>query len=418
MKSAFYLCMLLAVLHSVAHCSHEDGHDNHDANSTEHDSKHEGEAMACLKLVPNNADFAFRLYKEITLEEPNKNVFFSPVSISTAFAMLAYAARSTTQTQILEGLTFNLTEIEEREIHEGFQHLIYMLNNPDSQLQLNMGNAIFLREKLKPLQEFLEGIKNLYDTEAFTTNFKDPTEAEKQINTYVEKKTHGKIVDLVKNLDPETALVLISFIYFKGKWEKPFESEFTEERDFYVDEETTVKVPMMHRTGMFYMHFDHDLSCTVLRLHYNGSATAFFILPEKGKMKQLEDALVKETVSRWSESLFLRSAYLYIPKFSISGTYQIKNLLMKMGITDVFTNSADLSGITGTPDFKVSKVVHKAMVNVDERGSEAAAATAVEIMPLSFPPRIEFKSPFLMLIFDRVTNSTLFIGKIMNPNEK
>ncbi|KYO45469.1 serpin peptidase inhibitor, clade A (alpha-1 antiproteinase, antitrypsin), member 4 precursor [Alligator mississippiensis] len=332
--------------------------------------------------------------------------------------MLAYAARSTTQTQILEGLTFNLTEIEEREIHEGFQHLIYMLNNPDSQLQLNMGNAIFLREKLKPLQEFLEGIKNLYDTEAFTTNFKDPTEAEKQINTYVEKKTHGKIVDLVKNLDPETALVLISFIYFKGKWEKPFESEFTEERDFYVDEETTVKVPMMHRTGMFYMHFDHDLSCTVLRLHYNGSATAFFILPEKGKMKQLEDALVKETVSRWSESLFLRSAYLYIPKFSISGTYQIKNLLMKMGITDVFTNSADLSGITGTPDFKVSKVVHKAMVNVDERGSEAAAATAVEIMLLSFPPRIEFNSPFLMLIFDRVTNSTLFIGKIMNPNEK
>ncbi|XP_042748979.1 alpha-1-antiproteinase 2-like [Lagopus leucura] len=106
---------------------------------------------------------------------------------------------------------------------------------------------------------------------------------------------------------------------------------------------------------------------------------------------------------------------LYFPKFSISGSYEITNILSKMGIVDVFTNQADLSGITGVPELKVSKVVHKAALDVDERGTEAAATIAPKIMALTLAPAIEFNRPFLMLIFDRDTNSTLFIGKIANP---
>uniref|UniRef100_A0A8C0J2Y7 Serpin domain-containing protein n=1 Tax=Chelonoidis abingdonii TaxID=106734 RepID=A0A8C0J2Y7_CHEAB len=375
--------------------------------------------MVCdwLKLAPSNADFAFRLYKQITSEAPKKNIFFSPISISTAFAMLALGAKSATLTQILEGLAFNLTELQEKEIHDGFHNLIHILNHPDSQLQLDMGNALFLKEKLKTLEKFLADAKNLYEGEAFSINFKNTAEAQKHINDYVEKKTHGKIVELVKDLDPETAMILVSYIFFKGKWEKPFLPEDTKERDFFVDEETIVKVPMMHRMGRFDLHFDTELSCTVVQLYYNGSATAFFILPNKGKMKQVEDALWKETVSRWSNALHLSSANLYIPKFSISATYDLKNHLTKMGITDVFTKQADLSGITGEPELQVSRVVHKAVLNIDERGTEASAATAVEIMPMSVPLNIEFNSPFLVMIFDRTTNSTLFIGKINNPAE-
>ncbi|KAF1491680.1 Alpha-1-antiproteinase 2, partial [Megadyptes antipodes antipodes] len=371
--------------------------------------------IACLKLVPNNADFAFQFFKEVTLEAPNKNIFFSPVSISTAFAMLALGARSTTQTQILEGLTFNLTEIQEKEIHEGFHNLVHMLSHPESGVQLNMGNAIFLTEKLKPLKKFLDDAKVLYQLEDFTTDFNNPTKAEKQINDYIERKTHGKITNLVKDMDPQTVMLLASFVFFKGNWEKPFKPEHTEEREFFVDTETTVKVPMMHQTGRFDFYFDEELSCTVVRLHYNGSATAFLVLPAKGKMKQLEQTLVKETIQEWSDHLFQSLMSLYFPKFSISGSYEITNTLSKMGIVDVFTDQADLSGITGTPELKVSKVVHKAALDVDERGTEAAAATAAEIMTESLPPTIEFNHPFLMLIFDRDTNSTLFIGKIVNP---
>ncbi|NXI15653.1 A1AT2 antiproteinase, partial [Irena cyanogastra] len=371
--------------------------------------------MACLKLVPNNADFAFQFFREVTQEEPNKNIFFSPVSISAAFAMLALGARSATQSQILEGLAFNLTEIQEKEIHEGFHNLIHMLNYPEGGVQLNMGNAIFVTEKLKLLKQFLDDAKALYQVEAFTTDFNKPTEAEKQINDYIERKTHGKITNLVKDMDPQTVMLLASFVFFKGSWEKPFKAEHTEEREFFVDAETTVKVPMMYQMGRFDFYFDEELSCTVVRLHYNGSATAFLVLPEKGKMKQLERTLDKETIQKWSDHLFQSFMDLYFPKFSISGSYEISNTLRKMGIVDVFTNQADLSGITGTPELKVSKVVHKASLDVDEKGTEAAAATAVEIIPVALPPTIEFSHPFLMLIFDRDTNSTLFIGKIVNP---
>ncbi|XP_061215836.1 alpha-1-antiproteinase 2-like [Neopsephotus bourkii] len=416
MKITFYISFLLAGLHAVSHGQlPPNHHSGHDPNKPKHHMHHAGEATACLKLVPNNADFAFQFFKEIILEVPNKNVFFSPVSISTAFAMLALGARSTTQTQILEGLSFNLTEIQEKEIQEGFHNLIHMLNHPESKVQLNMVNAIFLTEKLKPLKKFLEDAKALYQLEAFTTDFNNPREAEKQINDYVERKTHGKITNLVKDMDPQTVMLLGSFVFFKGNWEKSFKPEHTEEREFFVDAETTVRVPMMHQTGRFDFYFDEDLSCTVVRLHYNGSATAFLVLPAKGKMKQLEQALVKETIQEWSDHLFKRLLSLYFPKFSISGTYEITNMLNKMGIVDVFTDQADLSGISGTPDLKVSKVVHKASLDVDERGTEAAAATATEIMTMSLPPAIEFNHPFLMLIFDRDTNSTLFIGKIVNP---
>ncbi|XP_006133744.2 alpha-1-antiproteinase-like [Pelodiscus sinensis] len=416
MKPVLYLCLLLAGLHTVAHCDHlPDHHNGHgDHKDTDHEESHKNHAS---KLSPCNADFAFRIFKQIASDAPEKNVFLSPISISTAFAMLALSAKSATLTQILEGLAFNLTELQEQEIHDSFHHLIHMLNHPDRELQLDMGNALFLKEKLKPLEKFLADVKNLYEAEAFTVNFKNTAEAQKQINDYVEKKTHGKIVELVKDLDPETAMILVSYIFFKGKWEKPFQPEHTTERDFFVDEKTTVKVPMMHRMGMFDFHFDAELSCTVVQLHYNGSATAFFIMPEKGKMKQVEDILQKETVSKWSRSVWRSSVNLYIPKFSISATYDLKNHLINMGITDVFTDQADLSGITGERELKVSRAVHKAVLNVDERGTEAAAATAIEIMPMSMPQTIEYNCPFLMLIFEKTTNSTLFIGKINNPLE-
>ncbi|XP_071413706.1 alpha-1-antiproteinase 2-like [Pithys albifrons albifrons] len=416
MKATFCLSLLLAGFHAVA-CSQlpPSAHNGHDPHEHDHHMHHGGEAIACLKLVPNNADFAFHFFKEITLEAPNKNIFFSPVSISSALAMLALGARSATQTQILEGLAFNLTEIQEKEIHEGFHNLIHMLSHPEGGVQLNMGNAIFVTEKLKPLKKFLDDAKALYQLEAFATDFNSPTEAETQINDYIERKTHGKITNLVKDMDPQTIMFLASFVFFKGNWEKPFKPEHTEEREFFVDAETTVKVPMMYQTGRFDFYFDEELSCTVVRLHYNGSATAFLVLPAKGKINELEQTLEKEIIQKWSDHLFQSLMSLYFPKFSISGSYEISNALRKMGIVDVFTNQADLSGITGTPDLKISKVVHKASLDVDEKGTEAAAATAVEIMAVSLPPTIEFNHPFLMLIFDRDTNSTLFIGKIVNP---
>ncbi|NWU88635.1 A1AT protein, partial [Upupa epops] len=377
------------------------------------------ENMACAKIAPSNADFAFQFYKQIRDENNNKNIFFSPLSISTAFAMLSLGARSNTLRQLHEGLSFNLSKTEEQEIHEGFQHILQLLNDPHQEAQLSMGNALFVDDRLKLLQKFLDDVTKFYYSEVISSNFQNPLEAVKEVNKYIETKTHGKIIDLFNSLDEDTVMVLVNYIFFKGYWEKPFNSLSTRDDDFFLDSKNAVKVQMMHQSKPFNIHRDEKLSCWVVEIPYKGNATAFFILPDEGAMNQVEDALQKETLSNWVESFKKRKIYLDLPKFSISASYDVKSLLEKMGVTEVFSDSADLSRVSEETLLKVSKAIHKAVVDVRENGTEAAAVTALEIVPLSAifppPPHITFNRPFLMMILEKAIDSILFMGKIVNP---
>ncbi|NWH92626.1 A1AT antiproteinase, partial [Aegithalos caudatus] len=381
-------------------------------------SQADGANLSYVKLAPSNADFAFKLYKQIRDETDDKNIFFSPLSISTAFTMLTLGARSNTLRELYKGLAFNLTQLEEQEIHEGFQHILQLLNDPNREAHLNMGNALFINNKVELLQKFLDDVRNFYHAEAVSTNFQNPSEAIKEINKYVETKTHGKIVDLVKSLDPQTMMVLINYIFFRGYWETPFNSWNTGDYDFFLDAKNSVKVKMMQQSQYFNVHRDENLSCWVVEIPYKGNVTSLFVLPDEGTMKQVEDALLKETVSNWLRSLEQRYIYLDLPKFSVSCSYDVKSLFEKMGVTEVFSDRADLSGLAKSL-LKVSKAIHKATVDVRENGTEAAAVTLLEIaaMSLPFPPlhHITFNRPFLMMIIDKTTDGVLFLGKIVDP---
>ncbi|XP_014645930.1 PREDICTED: alpha-1-antiproteinase 2-like [Ceratotherium simum simum] len=340
------------------------------------------------------------------------------------------------------------------------------------------GNGLFINESAKLVNKFLKDVKNLYHSEAFSINFKDTEAAKKQINDYVEKGTQGKIVDLVKELSEDALLALVNYIFFKGKWEKPFEAKLTTDEDFHVDENTTVRVPMMKGHGRFDVHHSDTLSSWVLLLDYVGNATAFFILPDQGRLQHLEDTLSKEILATFLENrssstdtappwcpgpvqgeqhqptpwenrkgrggqgtkwekrperkhihcsetpLFSNHCdsfvNLRLPKLSISGTYDLIKVLGNLGITKVFSNQADLSGITEDVPLKVSKAVHKAVLTVDEKGTEAAGATLVEIVKLTSvlsPPNVEFNRPFVLIIYDRYTKSPLFVGKVVDPTK-
>ncbi|KFO95711.1 Alpha-1-antiproteinase 2, partial [Calypte anna] len=357
------------------------------------------------KLAPSNADFAFSFYKLVASEETNQNIFFSPISISTSFAMLALGAKSETLVQILEGLSFNLKNIQEQEIHEGFCQLL--------------GNALFIGKTQKPVQKFLDDVKNFYESEVFSTDFNNSSGAENQINSYIEEKTNGKIVKLVENLDPLTTMVLVNYVFFKAHWEKPFSTLYTKEEDFFVDQKTSVKVDMMYRKGYYRNYFDEKLSCWLVQIPYNGNVAALFVLPDEGKMKQVEAALLKRTVSNWEKFLHDRKIHLHIPKFSISGTYDVKRIVKHVGMINLFTEQADLSGITENNGLLVSKVIHRAVLNVHENGTEVAGATVQELTwrsgDIPHPPRIRFNRPFLLVIVDKYTRTVLFIGKIVNP---
>ncbi|NWW48356.1 AACT protein, partial [Pedionomus torquatus] len=363
------------------------------------------------------ADFVFRFYKQATSNEADKNVFFSPLSISTAFAMLAVGAKSTTRSQIFEGLGFDcLTETHIHDIHESFHKVLAVLNCADVNVTLNTGNALFSAIGYEPQETFLQNTKQFYDAEFFSSDFHKSEEAKKHINKYVEEKTKGKIPELINYLDPSTVLVLINYIYFKAAWENSFDPLNTYEDDFFVNTNTSVIVNMMQREGNYDSYYDQDLSCEVVELPHKGTTRALFILPDDGKMKQVEDALSKETVCKWDNKLETRRLDLQLPKISISGSYDVKNLFNEMGITEVFSSNADLSGISGSRNLWVSEAVHKALLDVDEAGTEAAGATAIIINRLFRPSiPIKFNRPFIILISDKATGTTLFMGKIVNP---
>nr|O54759.1 RecName: Full=Alpha-1-antitrypsin-like protein CM55-ST; Flags: Precursor [Tamias sibiricus]BAA24418.1 alpha1-antitrypsin-like protein [Tamias sibiricus] len=388
-----------------------------DAQETEA-SKQDQEHPASHRIAPHLAEFALSFYRVLARQSNTTNIFFSPVSIATALAMLSLGTKGDTHTQILEGLDFNLTEMAEADIHQGFQNLLQTLNRPNTQLQLTSGNGLFIDRNLKLLDKFLEDVKSLYHSEAFSTNFTNTQEARQQINSYVEKGTQGKIVELLKELDRDTVLALVNYIFFKGKWKQPFNEEQTREKDFHVDEATTVRVPMMNRLGMFHLHHCSTLASWVLQMDYLGNATAIFLLPDKGKMQHLEDTVTTEILTKFLKNRQTTKSQLYFPKVSISGTYDLKDVLSSLGITKVFSSEADLSGVTEEAPLSVSKALHKAVLDIDEEGTEAAGGTVLGNIRSTLRYEVIFDRPFLVVIYEHHTKSPLFVGKVVNPTQQ
>ncbi|XP_075860725.1 alpha-1-antichymotrypsin-like [Microcebus murinus] len=414
------LGLLVAGVCPAVLCHQGGTRDQESVTLGDHDNGTRGDS---LRLGSSNTDFACSLYKKLALQNPNENVIFSPLSVSVALAFLSLGAGGTTLTELLQGLKFNLTETSEAEIHQSFQQLLRSLSRPSEQLQLSTGNAMFIAEQLRLRERFVEDAQGLYASKAFKTNFQDSAAAEKFINDYVEKKTRGKIVDLVKDLDPSTMMVLVNYIFFKAKWNTPFDPHDTVKARFYLSRRKWVKVPMMSMEDLDVPYFrDEELSCAVAELMYTGNASALLVLPDLGKMKQVEAKLLPETLRRWRDSLQTRHIdSLQLPKFSISGDYNLENILPRLGIRAVFTKEADLSGITGAKNLLLSQMVHKAVLDVAEVGTEAAAATGIKMVPMSgrMGPMFTFSvtRPFMVIIQDKKLQHIPFMAKVTELKE-
>lgn len=178
------------------------------------------------QVSPSNTRFAFLLYQRLAQESPGQNILFSPVSISTALAMLSLGACSATKTQILRSLGFNFTWVPEPTIHLGFQYLVHSLNECHQGRELRMGSVLFIRKELQLQAKFLDRVKKLYGAKVFSEDFSNAVTAQAQINSYVEKETKGKVVDVIQDLDSQTAMVLVNHIFFKGEADLPFSSSF------------------------------------------------------------------------------------------------------------------------------------------------------------------------------------------------
>ncbi|XP_051277318.1 alpha-1-antitrypsin-like protein CM55-MS [Dicentrarchus labrax] len=413
MHAALSIWILSAVIcvgrghHHIGHVTVEDPAEQDTALSSN----------SISRVTAANKEFSYRLYRKLAAhaDSQGKNIFYSPVSVSVALAALSVGARGDTHRQLHSGLGFNNTLLTQADVDQAFQVLLNRANTTSSE-DISAGTAVFVDNSFKPRPEFLETLKQSYFADGFNVDFTKTVESANTINKYVEEKTNGKIDELVGNLDPSTVMYLISYIYFKGKWATPFDPELTKQDMFMVDENTKVPVQMMNNEGRFDTYYDQGINTSVLHLPFNSTYSMLLLLPDD--MATLENTICPGHVTKWLKWMKPRTYDVFVPKFSIKSSYKLNNVLTEMGMTDMFGDRADLSGIAEGQKLAVSEVVHQATLDVDEAGATAAAATGIGITLLSFRhvPVMKFDRPFMVVIAVRDTENVLFMGKIINPN--
>ncbi|XP_068108490.1 serine protease inhibitor A3K-like [Hyperolius riggenbachi] len=377
--------------------------------------KHESDDHLLQMVVEGNVKFAHNFFSHVANEYPKQNVICSPFSVSVLFSMISAGAKGQTQKEILEGLYFNTSSNAEINVRKGYKHLIQILNQANSDSVLSIANALFAEESTTFLEMFLKALKD-YKVEAIPIDFHTPAEAKNQINSYVEEKTNGMVKNLLDSVDNKTVAVVLNTIYFKGKWKYAFDKKLTHDADFYVDNKTVVKVPMMRRQGLYRMAYIEKVGCTFVEVPYVGNFSAFFAIPDHGRFQEVEKALKNNCIPEWAKEMKPIRIHLLIPKFQMSSTFDLKKELIALGIKLVFSDEADLSGITGFKNLKLSKAVQKAVVGVDETGTEAAAASAGVVAVLGVSAKaVVADRPFIFLIRNIPAKVDLFFGKYLNP---
>jgi serpin B len=370
-------------------------------------------------VVRGNNEFAFEVYAQ--LRQKDGNLFFSPESISTALAMTYAGARGSTADEMAKTLHFALNTDK---LHPTFHSLIDELNGAGKKCgyQLSVANALWGQKGYSFLPDFLKLTKNNYGAGLQEVDFVADTEgARKTINSWIEKETKDKIKDLLQPgvLDSMTRLVLTNAIYFKGGWDRQFKKDLTRKEGFHISTDKKVEAMMMHDDGKF-KYLDGG-TFHALELPYKGKELSMIVLlPKKiDGLVEFEKTLTAAKIADWFPKLHEQKVIVSLPKFKMTSEFMLKDTLSAMGIRQLFDpNGADLSGMDGQRDLYVSAVVHKAYVDVNEEGTEAAAATGVVVRTLSSrPPPPEFRAdhPFVFLIRDNHSGSVLFLGRVANP---
>ena len=372
-------------------------------------------------VIEANNRFAINLYSQYKSEEGN--IFFSPFSISTAMAMVYEGAEGKTAKEIKSVFGFPKYDNSRR---NQYSDLLSEINKKDKEYALKTANALWAEQDFNFLDKYLTTVEKYYGGKTTNLDFKnEPDSSRLIINNWVEDKTNNKIKDLFPegSIHPQTRLVLTNAIYFKAEWLKQFDADKTRDKNFRVNPDKSIKVPMMQRTdrkSIFNYTQNEDLQ--ILEMPYAGEDLSMLILlPLDDDIEVLENSFTIEKLTEWKKSLRKRRVNIYIPKFKFETKYFMKNTLSNLGMPTAFTNSADFSGMTGSKDLKIDKVIHQAFIEVNEEGTEAAAATGIIFTTLTSmpPPTPVFRAdhPFIFIIQQKETGNILFMGRINNPTK-
>ena len=368
------------------------------------------------KVVDANNQFSIDLYQQISKQakQAENNVFFSPYSLSTAIAMLYTAAEGETKQQIQKTFHYPTPAI----LNPNSAALYNQFNKPNPNYELSTVNDLWMRQGLSPNQTYLDTVQRYYGGKVTNLDFKNSPEPSRQtINKTIAKHTKQMIPELLAkdSIKSSTAAVLTNAVYFKSEWARPLALR-NWEQPFYNLDGTTTDVNLMYGIN----HFDYmeDEKVQVVELPYKGDDLSMLIVLPKSKepvaIQKLVANLSTTQINQWTEQLENRKVFLIIPKFKLQESYQMESLLTKMGMPIAFGSRADFSLFNDEQSLAVDSIIHKAVVEVDEKGTVAAAATSIVIKPISASYNAEFTAdhPFIFMIKDNKTDAILFLGQV------
>jgi len=414
------LVMLIIFVFSGLKCSKNDllkNSSNASVSSLSQDSKLDSESNIS-NFVNSSNQFAFDLYSILKGEE--RNIFFSPYSLSTAMAMAYEGARGQTSEEIRQ--VFHYPEDIEI-LRRGYAEIINQINKKDKKYELHTANALWAQKNYPFLPEYFKTVEKYYGGKVTNVDFARDTENSRlTINKWVEEQTRNRIKDLIPQgaITPLTRLVLTNAIYFKGDWATQFPKGNTKEAEFRISADKKVRVPLMFIGGRKFNYAENE-ALQLLELPYAGNELSMLILLPRNELSEVEPYLKADKIQDLIKDMRQEEVDVYLPRFKFETKYLMggeQGILGMMGMPTAFSEMrADFSGMTGKPDLYITEVVHQAFVEVNEEGTEAAAATGIILVGKMVMERLVFRAdhPFIFIIQHRETGNILFMGRVIDP---
>ncbi len=410
MKQFFFLIGLSFLMSSLTSCSSED--------ITEHEINDIQLSAKSAQLVKADNAFGLELFKELNKEqEAGKNLMLSPLSISQALAMTYNGAAGNTKTEMEAVLHKN--GLTPQQINESYQSLVNALTSHDSRVDLSISNAIFYRNGFSIKPSFVSTNQTYYNAQVEALNFDEAKATRDKINGWVQNKTNNKIEEIIQSVNSEDIMYLINAIYFNGEWTYRFDKQATSDLTFHTSDGSEIQVPTM-QLDMTTLNYSSTESFQLLELPYGGKKYSMLIfLPnETYTVNDIIQQMNQEQLDEWIDNLHPQSQKVFLPKFEFEYENSLTDNLKTLGMIDAFSQgNANFSEISDQTGLSISKVKHKTYIKVDEKGTEAAAVTAVTIVNTSVGPDPVFNinRPFVFAIREKDTNAMLFLGKVNNP---
>ncbi|NXG93643.1 OVAL protein, partial [Stercorarius parasiticus] len=379
-----------------------------------------------------STEFCFDVFKELKVQHVNENIFYSPLTIISALSMVYLGARENTRAQIDKVFHFDkisgFGETTETQcgtsvsVHTSLKDMFTQITKPSDNYSVSFASRLYAEETYPILPEYLQCVKELYKGGMETISFQTAADqARELINSWVESHTNGMIKNILQpgSVDPQTEMVLVNAIYFKGMWEKAFKDEDTQTMPFRMTEQERKPVQMMYQIGSFKIAVVASEKMKILELPYaSGELCMLVILPDDvSGLEQLENTLTSEKLMEWTSSSTMeeRKMKVYLPRMKIEEKYNLTSVLMALGMTDLFSSSANLSGISSAETLKISEAVHEAFIEIYEAGSEVVGSTGAGTEVPSVFEEFRADHPFLFLVKHNPTNSILFFGRCVSP---